>query len=437
VAHDQVDFFAMAQAVWLQRKVIALSMMLFGVAAGLYAFLVTPEYKVSTFLRPAAQNDLDALNRSEIYALPPDRALVRVGASLDSYDTRRKFFLSNQELFKDFGVPGQSLEQRFDDFNESLKLIQPDPKKPGQLSAFIGLEMRYFRGVPGPEVLNGLVAFAIDQERVQISKDLKVIIGNRLAEMDAKIKAVRAVYDADKEGKIAVLQEADNLKRSELQDELKALKVKLKVLRDDRIAQLDEAINVARALGLKKPSTPSTLADQSLASSNVMRTEINNQQLPLYFLGTEVLESERNTLARRVSDDFSDSRIAEIRKELLLLGNNRKIEMLNSRTNDDLFLGGLEALRMERMRLQGVNTDISQINIVNVDRAASTPLKPIGPKKLLIVALALLLGAVFGVILVLVRNALLLRHVAGANQMPVALAPVIDVESRGEITGPQ
>lgn len=111
VVHDQVDFFAMVQAIWQQRKVIALSVVLFGMVAGLYAFLATPEYQTSTFLRPAAVNDLDALNRSEIYSLPPERALLRVGASLDSYDTRLKFFLANQSLFEGFGPSGGSQEQ--------------------------------------------------------------------------------------------------------------------------------------------------------------------------------------------------------------------------------------------------------------------------------------------------------------------------------------
>lgn len=56
-----------------------------------YAFSVTPEYKVSSVLRPAAINELDALNRSEVYVLPPGEALVRVGMALESYEIRMEF----------------------------------------------------------------------------------------------------------------------------------------------------------------------------------------------------------------------------------------------------------------------------------------------------------------------------------------------------------
>ncbi|MBS7747019.1 hypothetical protein KIN06_16900, partial [Vibrio cholerae] len=71
-----------------------------------------------------------------------------------------------------------------------------------------------------------------------------------------------------------------------------------------------------------------------------MRTEVNNQQNPMYFLGVEALEAERSALLQRKSDDFSTNRIAQIAKELAMLKNNREIEVLNRRKNEDLFLSG-------------------------------------------------------------------------------------------------
>src|SRR5690606_11892874 len=101
-----------------------------------------------------------------------------------------------------------------------------------------------------------------------------------------------------------------------------------------------EAINIARSLGLKKPSTPSSMAD-SEASGNVIRTEVNNQQIPLYFMGTDALEAERQVLRKRRSDDFADPRIAQIRRELSLLISNRQVEVLRKRENEEIFLKGV------------------------------------------------------------------------------------------------
>lgn len=438
VAHDEIDLFAMMHSIWKQKKLIAATALFVGAIAGAYAFLATPVYEVSTLLRPAALNDLDALNRTEVYSLPPGKALVRVGAALDSYDTRLSYFRANPKLFEAFGKAGQSPEQVFEEFNrDSLKLVQPDPKKADLLSAYIGLEMRYPKGVEGDEILNGFVQYAIENERKQIADDLKVIINNRLSEVDTKLDAARAAYDAEKEGKIAALLEADNLKRAQLQDELKALRVQLKVRREDRIAQLDEAISIARSLGLKKPSTPSSMASEGESGSNIIRTEVNNQQIPLYFMGTDALEAERKALRQRTSDDFVDPRVAQIRKELLLLNTNRQVEVLKQRENEEVFLSGIEPLRAERVRLANINTDMRQLSLVNVDRLALQTISPIRPRKMLIVGLGLLGGGMLGMFFFGIRHFLMLRRmqmlqVNSSLKCQVVEGGVNSINTRGE-----
>lgn len=420
VTSDEFDILTLLQAVWRQRKLIVICSLFFGVIGALFAYTVTPEYEVSTILRPAALNELDALNRSEIYSLPPSTALIRVGAALDSYETRLGYFRSNPDLQAAFTRPGYTAEQAFEDFNRNaLKLVQPDPKKADLLSAYIGFQMRYPEGVRGHDVLNELVNYAIENERRQVSDDLKIIIGNRLKEVDAKLVAARADYDATKESNIAELLESDSLSRALLQDELKALRVQLKQRREDRISVLDEAINIARSLGLKKPSTPSSMAD-SEASGNVIRTEVNNQQIPLYFMGTDALEAERQVLRKRRSDDFADPRIAQIRRELSLLISNRQVEVLRKRENEEIFLKGVEPLRAERIRLENISTDLSQLRLVSIDRFAVEPVNPVAPQKLLWIALGLILGAGIGLFLAILRNAV---HTRRGSQTQSAAKP--------------
>ena len=262
---NEVDLFALFQVIWQQKKTIISTTVLCGLVALGYAYLSTPEYQVSSVLRPAAINELDALNRSGVYTLPPSEALLKVGSSLESYDNRLGFFRDNQSLFSQFKRPGRTLEQSFEDFNrDSLKLILPDPKKADALSAVIGLELKYPKGVDGVKILNGFVDYAINAEREQIAADLKVIVNNLLAELKGQIDAARSSYEMDKEARIATLIEADNIKRAQLQDELKALRQQLKVGRTDRMAQLSEVIGIARSLIIQKPSTPSVLGYSGL-----------------------------------------------------------------------------------------------------------------------------------------------------------------------------
>lgn len=58
---------------------VAMAVILFGLLALVYSFITTREYKVSSVLRPAAINELDALNRSGIYKLPPSRSTFESG----------------------------------------------------------------------------------------------------------------------------------------------------------------------------------------------------------------------------------------------------------------------------------------------------------------------------------------------------------------------
>ncbi|MGN7441224.1 Wzz/FepE/Etk N-terminal domain-containing protein [Pseudomonas lactis] len=383
---EEIDLVAIFQALWRQKILIASVTVLVGALAAAYAFTTTPEYQVSSVLRPAAINELDALNRSGVYGLPAGEALNKVGASLESYDTRLSFFRSHQNLFKAFERPGRTLEQSFEEFNRnSISLILPDPKKADSLSAYIKLEMSYPKGIDGVAILNEFIEFAIDTERQQIGADLNVIIRNRLNEIEGKLKAARSGYEIDKEAKIASLTEADVLRRAQLQDELRALRVQLKTVRADRLALLNEAIGIAKSLGIKKPATPSSLGDSDRSGgASTIRTEINNQQIPLYFMGVDALEAEKNALLQRKSDDFTEGRIAQIAKELQLLQANRQIEVLNRRENEDLFLSNVEPLRAEEARLRNLNIDMSRLKLVTIDKQALEPLSPIKPKKALI-----------------------------------------------------
>ncbi|OLY77051.1 chain-length determining protein [Pseudomonas sp. ATCC PTA-122608] len=402
----------MFNGIWRQKKLVLGCTLLAGVLGVGYAFLAPREYQVSSVLRPAAINELDALNRSEVYKLPPADALNKVGAQLDSYEARLGFFKSHEDLFKAFQKSGQSLEQSFEEFNRnSINLILPDPKKADSLSSYIRLELQYPKDIDGVAILNGFVDYAIDMERAQVGADLKVIVNNRQNELKGKIDAARSNYETDKESKIAKLLEADRLKRAQLEDELGALRLQMKMERTDRLAELAEAISIAKSMGIKTPTTPSSMADASRSGSNqVMRTEVNNQKIPLYFLGTEALEAERTALQARTNDDFTNSRIAEIGKELQMLQVNREVEVLKKRGNEDIFLQDVEPLRAEVARLKSLNIDMSGLKLVTIDRRAQEPLSPIKPKKGLVIALSLVGGVVLGVLIALGRHFVLARR---------------------------
>jgi chain length determinant protein (polysaccharide antigen chain regulator) len=419
-AAEEIDLVELFRALWRQKLLIVGVTVIVTLIAAAYAFLATPYYQTRTYLRPVPQSSLDQLNETGIYKLTPEEAINRVAGGLSSYDNRLDFFLDNQELFQQIEKRGDSLEQTFADFNEeAFEVLFPDPKRTDNRSAFVGLRLTYPKGMEGASVVNGFVAYVLELERREIAEDLESLINNRLASLDMNMEAQRASYSASKEAKIATLLEEDALKRAELQDELTALRGELKTRRTNRIQQLDEAISIAESLGIRTPTSPSAMAESPRSGTQVIRTEVTNQETPLYFMGTDALTAERDALASRTSDDFIEPRVAEIQSELAMLKHNREVEILKEREGEDVYLKNLAELREEAARLKGIKLDTERLKLVRLDQPALQPLSPIKPKKAMILALGLVLGGMLGVFIALIRS-LVGRS---AEQQPIYRSP--------------
>ena len=155
-------------------------------------------------------------------------------------------------------------------------------------------------------------------------------------------------------------------------------------------------------------------------------------------MGVEALEAERSALQQRKTDDFTESRVAQIAKELQLLKSNREVEVLKQRQNEDVFLKGVEPLRAEVVRLGNLsNLDISALKLVSVDRKALAPTSPIKPRKALILLLGLVLGAMLGVLIVLVRYFMLARnaslHASASPVLPATLGNGSGAPNSGKV----
>ncbi|MDQ7985764.1 Wzz/FepE/Etk N-terminal domain-containing protein [Pseudomonas sp. G34] len=402
--NDEIDLGELIRALWARKRLILGVTAVVTLIAIAYALFATKYYKTQSVLRPVAMNVLDELNASQVYKLTPDEALQRVGSGISSYEYRLAFYRKHQDLFGPDAISDdQTLEQGLNQINESFAILRPDPKKSDGGFPYIGLAYTYPWGVKGADVVNGLIEYVIEQERIAIAKDVEVIIQNRLEKLEQNMAAERAAYQADKQAQIAGLEEGDALKRAQLNDELSALRKQLRTRRDDRIAQLNEAILIAKSLSIEKPSTPSSLGEtaQVPASGNVIRTEVNNQQIPLYFMGSEALEAERTALQKRRSDDFTEPRIAKIQTELRLLEQNRQIQLLKQREEEDLFIGDYAKWSKEAAALKALNLDLTKLELVNIDQQAIYPRSSIKPKRIMILLFGILGGAVLGVIIAL------------------------------------
>ncbi len=195
---------------------------------------------------------------------------------------------------------------------------------------------------------------------------------------------------------ITKLTEETELSIKQTQDRLKARKSFLLRNREDRIIELTEAIKIAKKLNFKKPSTLSGLSQRTPTNGQIeINTEIRNQGEPLYLRGTDLLSAELDNLKNFPKDAFLDIEIRELETELLKLENNRQIEILKTRKKDIAFSQELQNLREKINALNNTHfPENYQITFLN--NSANSPEKPIKPKKVLIIALSLLVGSILG-----------------------------------------
>ncbi|MBD7978173.1 LPS O-antigen chain length determinant protein WzzB [Pseudomonadaceae bacterium Sa2CUA2] len=399
--NDEIDLLDLCRSLWSQRWLIVGVAALVTLIAAIYAFTATSYYRVQSILRPTEMGMLDALNSTGVYELKPSDALRRVSAGLSSYGERLEFFRENPDLFADLAREGRSQEQAFEEFNaQSFTMLYPDPKK--DQGEYVGLALTYPENMDGVRVVNGFVAKILEKERKQVSQDLEVLIANRKANLEQKIEAARVSYQASKNAQIASLLEQAALERALLEDELRALRDGLKMRRENRIKELDEAIQIAKSLGIRTPTSPSAMSSSSAGGG--VRTEINSREIPLYFMGVAALSAEREALQARASDDFIEPRISELQKKLDMLKHNRQVEVLKQRENEDLYLDELAVWSEEAARLDGINFDASTLQLARLDQPAQQPLNRLKPKRTLILALGAVLGGMLGVFIALVRN---------------------------------
>ncbi|MCU9946974.1 Wzz/FepE/Etk N-terminal domain-containing protein [Pseudomonas sp. PDM13] len=400
---DEIEFLALLKGLWKQRNLIVVIAFISVALAAIYALVATPQYKVQSVLRPASLKDLDQLNESGVYSLTPEESLGRVIGSLGSYSLRLAFLEANPELVQSIRKADEPLGQLLDRLNhEGFSLVASEARKPGEPVTYQGISFTYPEGVDGVAITNGLVSAAVDQERKRLQEDMEVLVNNRLSMLQAKVSTEKARYDAGKSARIAELLEGDQLAKASFQDELKALRQQLLAARQNRIKTLDEAILIAEKLGIVKPTTPSVMAESGKAGQgNFIRTEVNNKETPLYFMGTDALMAERAALRSRVSDDFVEPRVAELQAKLSLLEHNRQVEVLKKRGDEEVYFKDIVKLSGERAKLESLKVefallDFSKLRLVHIDQLASPPQEPVKPQRFLILLGGLVLGLILG-----------------------------------------
>ncbi|WP_127470632.1 LPS O-antigen chain length determinant protein WzzB [Thiomicrorhabdus aquaedulcis] len=271
-ADDEIDLFELWQGLVQEKWTIVASIIIVMVLAAGYAFSVKPAFKSTAYLLPPELELVQELNRLDVQlgraaSYSPQRVFDIFTQNLNSRSAMLSFFKANN-LVEVYAPTINTLQaaQYQEAFNKAFEQFLKDftvslPKKDtasGQVSVALSLTVNEALLA---QLLNKNIAEVVAISKTQIVNEINNDKKVRLEQLQQEITSAR---------KIALDQ------------------------RMDKVASLEEAIAIARALNIEEPTT---------MGPTVEIQSVQNQGMPLYYLGFKLLEAEKSALLKRTSDD--------------------------------------------------------------------------------------------------------------------------------------
>lgn len=287
--------------------------------------LASPVYEARLYIRPPTQNEIAQLNfgRGEGTGLAPLNAK-------DVYSIYMKALQSEavrDKFFRNAFLPTLTQEERQDSRDALYAQFN------GMLTVALAA-----RDVPDRYVITA---------RIEDPRLAAIWVSNY-----AEMAADRAKDELLSGARSDISIMADNLEQ-----QIRASRASASNQRADQIAQLKEALRIAKSVGLEKPPIISnTLSSEVSAGMGGALT---------YMRGAKALEAE--------------------------------ISNLESRSSNDPYIPGLRERQEKLNFLRNLKIDPSLVAMYQQDGAVSPPDKPVKPRKAIIMLLAVLVGIGIGV----------------------------------------
>ncbi|WP_367237598.1 Wzz/FepE/Etk N-terminal domain-containing protein [Pseudomonas sp. Rh2] len=337
---DEIDLVEVVQGVWRQRLwvvLVSVPVILLGLA---YVMLVTPVYEAKLYVQPPSQNEIAQLN----YGRGGDTGLAVLTAK-DVYEIYLKALQSEavrNKFFRSVFLPMLTEQERtgsrdalYGRFNGMLKITQAGKSMPN----------RY------------VITANLDDPRQAATW---VSSYAEMASERAKLELLGGT-----QSDISIM--ADNLER-----QIRAAQASANNQRADQIAQLKEALRVAKSIGLEKPPIISdNLTSEVSAGMGGALT---------YMRGAKALEAE--------------------------------IANLEQRPSDDPFIVGLREKQEQLSFLRSFKIDPSAVGMYQQDGGVEQPDEPIKPRKAVIMTLTVVMGGLLGLLAAVCRDMWARRGIA-------------------------
>lgn len=331
----EVDLFELARGMWREKWIVIGVTILVTLCALVYSLILPPVYETTAQTIPPRAADVAPFNLGRAQAGLPELDAEEVYAifirNLTSETTRRTFFTKHYRPFLIEQGSAATRDELLRRMRKEIVVRRPDERNNPQI-----VELLVRAGDPE-------VAAEWNNLYLQMASDA-------------------ASYDL----KAGTLLEISN-KRTVMERRIEVLRESATIQREDRIARLKDALNVAEAVGVE---TPQVTAGRTAAEDEL--SQMIDGSLA-YMRGSKAIHAE--------------------------------LEQLLARKNDDPYIGELRSLQQQINLLGLVNAAPNGAALFTLDRTPDVPDGPVEPKKKMIVVLGFLFGGILGCVIAVLRIA--------------------------------
>lgn len=423
-----VDLFSKLAAQW---KVIAAVIVGGTLLAALVALLLRPVYQPSLEVSVPPAGNLAALTTVNTLMAGQSKIPSSPKAVFASYYNQ----LRSRDAFAEFISDSNYLAEHYPDVTaleeksallanliKDLKvdIVEPVPERKGDFIANplrVMLSVNVENEVAGVELLNNFVVNANQRLLDKLYNDVHITIKHKIDVLTKQVATLRVQHHQSRMLTIKKMEQDNAKKIALLQEQISAYVVKAKANRLTQIANAEEALNMAKSLGIVYPTTLDVLAqrEQEGRSVNTAITVLDPQVSSLYLQGTKFLMELIKTLSNRKSDEGHLEEINDLREKIQLIKNDQTLIALKQRQSDDPWIKELPAKLAEKSALKALSPDFTDVVAFTMDSSAVVTNVKVKPNRKLIVAIGFVLSLFIALFVALIVASLKERNIAVEN----------------------
>ena len=339
---DEISILDLVRILFQQKWLILIITLFCLIISGTYIICAQPVYEAKVYIAAPREEDVSSLNIDH------------------------NFKLNNGHIFRTKKLNAKEIYQIFTD-----EMLSTSIKKNFFKQVYWpSLTDTQRNSIPQDKLYaNYSKQISIKEDtRVQPNKYTIIVSANSPTKADQWLKEfITLVKKKAISELVSLINKQNNLIVSRIQQQIDVNRRIAKVSRMDRIVQLNEALLIAKASGIKN------------FSIDVPRNSLDNEAMisMMYMRGTKALESEIKTLMLRKKDDS--------------------------------FIPNLRELESELYFYSKIVVPVESIKMFHLDGMINSPKTPITPKIFLILMLGIISGFILGSILALIRSIFLRR----------------------------